>query len=163
MPTSIGGQLNNVVVGNFTAAELNGATRPFLAVVLDADPARDVHIYGLDYGMDSAAADRPLLSLIVQIARNFKPDPNVSIFDQIDDGGPGVSPSKLIRPYFRRVETPFDVSDQRTKPIILSSGVAHTIAVGIGLSGAVANGVTPYLVVSGEFVSSARGKSPRPR
>lgn len=163
MPTAVGTQLNEVLVGSFTLAELGAANRPYLLINLEADPARSAYIYGVEFGANVITADAPVVSLIAQIARNLKPDPDQSIFDQIDDGPSGVSPSRLQRPYFHHAKAaPFDRVDSWTRPIVLASGINHCVVVGIGLDAALTGAMDVYLTVRGEWGAPGQ-KGPRLR
>lgn len=161
MPAIFGQKLNELLVGSFTAAELNSGNRPYLAIVLDGQPGRVPYLSLLAFGANVTAADAPNVELIAQVARNFTPDPTLDIMSQIDDGGSALSPSRLVRPYFRFIRgAPFDRETAWPESQALEAGTTYTIALGIGNGTPFANGVDVYLLVNGRWGTPGE-RSPR--
>lgn len=144
MPNQIRSTMNQLIRAEATAAEINGATRPFVAYSLPKLQSQRALIWGVVWSVFATAVDRPGASAQLILQRNL-------ILEQNTPFPASEVVNEMI--FLHLMDQNTDLADTwfPAKPLPLEPGNSYALVLTIVPRAAFANAAFLQLTVFGEF------------
>lgn len=148
MPSKIITTMNQLIRADLTAAEINGAARPFVAFALPKLSGQKALLHGMVWSALVNPADRANTILVIALQKGLIVSQN-TLFPNEENA------SQMMFQYFQDGSAGTDLCDSwfPAKPLPLPSGDSYALFIEFAPRAAFANGASLSMTVFGEIVS----------